>query len=97
MEAVVYSFVLVSLSPFLAYFWVYLLLRATGRIAVCGGGWHASGLEFGGRMLASALTVFCVFDFLMRAESGLRRRLSVGRDREDVGVSEVVVELIPLV
>ncbi len=81
------------------YLSLYLLFRARGVLRVNAAGWQAGGVWTGRRLWLPAMWVFGFFQPLLRLESLLARRLD--RDREhaakrDQGVSEVVVELIPM-
>ncbi len=81
------------------YFSLYLLFRARGVLRVNAGGWQAGGVWTGRRLWLPAMWLFGFFQPLLRFESLLARKLARKRDhaaKREQGVSEVVVELIPL-
>lgn len=80
-----------------AYVYLYVWLRAFGKLCVNAAGFHAGNVEFGRWVAVSALRLFGFYQGLMRVESSFRRRCrGGGRKKRDQSVSEVVVELVPL-
>lgn len=85
------------LTPFAGYVWLYCALRCFGRLSVGAEGWHAAGVDVGGRVLWPALRMFAFFQPLLRLESGLARRVAGRRPtHREQAVPDVVVELIPI-
>lgn len=87
-----------SLAPLGGYACLYLALRLSGTLCVSARGWHAGSVYVGRRMILSAPRLFGFFQTPLRFESGVARWLSRMRDKPmEQAVSEVVVEVIPLV
>lgn len=77
----------------------YLVFRVLGVLRVNAGGWQAGGVGRGGRIWLPALWLFGFFQPLLRAESLLARKWGGKADpgaMRDQGISEVVVELVPM-
>ncbi len=86
-----------ALAPFAGYAGLYFLLRLAGTLRVGARGWHAAGVDAGGRVVWPALRMFAFFQPLMRLESRLARRFARRGPRAwDQAVPDVVVELIPI-
>jgi hypothetical protein len=100
MDGIGFTALLASLpaAGFIAYAAAYLLLRTGRKLAVAAGGWHAESVDVGGRIVATALGMFIFFQPLMRAESALIRLAGgvFGRAPREQGVSDVVVEVVPM-
>lgn len=86
-----------SMAPFCGYVSLYLALRLCGTLCVSARGWHAGSVHVGRRMVLSAPRLFGFFQAPLRLESRVTRWLSRLRDKPaEQGISEVVVEVIPL-
>ncbi len=80
-----------------AYLYLYVWLRAFGKLRVNAAGFHAGTVGIGKWVAVSALRLFGFYHPLMRAESAFRRRWA-GRKTatRDQAVSEVTVEVLSL-
>ncbi len=87
-----------SLVPTAGYAGMYLLFRLSGKLRVNSGGWHAGAVRVGNRVVASAIGLLRMFQPLLKLESWLARRFRSDEDEEADGeVSDVIVEVVPLV
>lgn len=87
-----------SLVPTAGYAGMYLVFRLSGKLRVNSGGWHAGAVRVGNRVVASALGLLRTFQPLLSLESWLARRFwSDDDEAADEEVSDVIVEVVPLV
>lgn len=82
--------------PVVTYVAAYLGFRLLGMLRVAAGGWHAGCFHLGSRVVIQALPLFAAFQPLLRIEAACRRLRRPRAQQGDAAVSEVVVELIPL-